>query len=121
MASYEEFKAQYIEPTFGDYVKMLLTIPTWGECKLWSDFRMDGGPMTEAEYQAFMTMTDDKEWNRKNADSINRSRCRTTIGWYLYFWIRFFMRPFTYSFAEYKNDQFSDAYDNYLDAGDLRY
>lgn len=108
---YEEFEANYKAPTKIEYVKHLLTIPTMADAVAWSEFRMGRGPMTEEEYQGYMTMTDDMEWNKLNADSINRLRCRTAFGFYLSSWFRFFIHLFTYRYSEFVSDDFSYRYE----------
>lgn len=105
--TFKQFNASYVKPTYWDYLKFRCRLPSISKAYAWSHFSMSDGPLTEDEYQRFMTLTDDMEWNRKNADSIARLRARTTFGYYLMDWFRMFV---PISFQEFKNIHSDMAY-----------
>ncbi|QGZ14234.1 hypothetical protein PP940_gp129 [Rhizobium phage RL2RES] len=109
MFNYIEFKQTYIAPTRLDYLKSFLKIPTVkGAIQTASYWKRD--PMSETEYQEFLDITNDSKWNNENADRIQRLRCRTTFGFYLADWFKYFSRPFTDSFERFSHDHFDNAY-----------
>jgi len=69
-------------------IKTFLTIKR--EAKMWSRSRMSGGPMDVREHESYTNAID-----RDTADSINRLRSRTQIGWYateFFGWLTFWSR-----------------------------
>ncbi|QGZ13966.1 hypothetical protein PP939_gp182 [Rhizobium phage RL38J1] len=109
MFDYTKFKEEYVPPTRLDYLKSFLRFPTMNGAIVTASY-WDRDPMSETEYQEFLNITDDDGWNSENADRIQRLRCRTTLGFYLADWFRYFSRPFTDSFNEFKIQHFDNAY-----------
>ena len=118
-SEYETFT--FVEPTKAEYFKFLLigNLPSWKEAYAWSHFRMGGGPMTEDEYNRYLTITGDMEWNKKNADSINRLRSLTTSGFFLKQFIQYLVSPFTHSYKEHCNNEHDNQYQTYMDRRDF--
>jgi hypothetical protein len=89
-------------------------LPTLDDAYHWSHFRLNGGPMTEEDYIRYrkaLGATDDKE-----LDAINRLRSRTTFGWYIASWFRFF-RSFTPTgYKACRESHVADAVDMYLES-----
>lgn len=119
----DNFDKTYVHPTKWDYVKHLVTsYPTWEEANMWSNFRLDGGPMTEKEYQGFLDIfSEDPKYGKENADSINRKRCRTTFGWYIGGWFFYFKRMVFFDYEEFCANTQAIAFNRMMDEMELEY
>lgn len=53
------------------------TLPSMAEASLWSSFRLNGGPMSEAEYNSLS-----KNCGQDSADRLLTLKARTTIAWF---------------------------------------
>jgi hypothetical protein len=110
MDTFQEFQNSYVKPSFSDYLRSFFKLPSWQEAHLWAHAHMGGGPLSEGEYKSYLTITDDPVWNKKNADEIQRLRCRTTFGFYLVDWYRWFKRPFCSSYEGFCAVHWENAY-----------
>lgn len=56
-------------------------LPTWEEARMWSELRMNQGPMSQSEFDSFA-----RDASITIAQEVNMCRCRTTLGWYIAMW-----------------------------------
>lgn len=61
------------------------TLPEFEEAKLWSHFRMSGGPMTASQHARHAELC-----GLESADHLLTLRARTTLGWYAVSWFKWF-------------------------------
>ncbi|QIG77397.1 hypothetical protein EVB61_069 [Rhizobium phage RHph_TM21B] len=123
--NFQDLQNSFIEPSFWEYVKATLkSYPTISHAKGMSSLFSDG-PFTEEIFQRYMDITDDKEWNRKNAEMMNRYHSRTTVGWYLsraFRYVGWIVMIFSSKkIQEYRNDKFSECADAWSEYKEYAY
>ena len=114
MMTYQEFRESYVEPTKLDYLKSFLELPTWQDARF-NAMIFDQGPMSESEFENHIQLIGigEREHDEKEANNSNRLRCRTTVGWYIAGWLRYFARPFGSTFDKYKEVCYENAYNDW--------
>lgn len=113
--TYDEFEAQYVEPTYRDFLEWLFRVPTWAGAKHWHSVLSKDYPMTAKEYEKHIEMVGigDREKDEKAADRMNRLRVRTVFGWYIANWFKFLKNLVTTSFKEFKEIHHENAYNSW--------
>ena len=73
---------------FRELINMKLeTFPTWEDARIWSNFRLSGGPMNTKDYNEQVRIS-----SQEIADHLLTLTARTTLAWYLddwYSWLTF--------------------------------
>ena len=119
--TYEDFKNTYVEPTFADFLRdKFLVFPSMSDAHAWSTWRLGDGPMNEAAVASFQAAVDPEGRFPEDVHRMMRLRARTTFGWYLSAWVRYFKNWRT-SFAEYQALREEDAYNGFMYAHDEFY
>lgn len=108
MSKYETFKAQYVEPSYADFLlDKFFNFPTFGNT---SDPFYSYEAMTTGEIDSFAAAIDPEGKFPEDVLNMVRYRARTKVGNYLMQWVRYFAN-WKGSYREFANNHFSNAYD----------